>query len=36
MWFSEEAGNRVARIAPDGTITEYPVPLTSPTSSSPA
>ena len=27
MWFSEEAGNRVGRIAPDGTITEYPIPM---------
>ena len=28
MWFSEEAGNRVGRIAPDGTISEYPMPMT--------
>ena len=28
MWFTEEAGNRVSRITPDGTITEYPVPMT--------
>ena len=27
MWFSEEAGNKVARITLDGTITEFGVPL---------
>ena len=28
MWFSEEAGNKVARILLDGTITEFAVPKT--------
>ena len=27
MWFSEEAGNRVGRIGPDGKIIEYPIPM---------
>ncbi len=26
MWFTERAANKIGRIAPDGTITEYPVP----------
>ena len=26
MWFTEEAGSNVARIDPNGTITEFPVP----------
>ena len=26
MWFTEEAGNKVGRITPDGSITEFPVP----------
>src|SRR5712692_4088413 len=26
QWFTEEGANRVGRIAPDGTLTEYPVP----------
>lgn len=28
MWFSEEAGGRIGRVEADGTITEFPVPLT--------
>ncbi len=27
MWFSEEAGNKVARVTLDGTITEFAVPM---------
>ncbi len=26
MWFTEEAGNKVGRITPNGSITEFPVP----------
>ena len=26
MWFSEHTGNRMGRITPDGTITEFPIP----------
>jgi len=27
-WFTDEAGNSIAKIAPDGTATEYPIPTT--------
>ena len=26
MWFSEHTGNRMGRITPDGTFTEFPIP----------
>jgi hypothetical protein len=26
VWFTEEAGNRIGRITPSGTITEFPIP----------